>query len=358
MGPRDERLGEDSGEQRAVHLDHVRQVEVDRLVQRLLDRRVRAAERVDAEAGEQVEVFGPICVVEVAALAAHVEAVEADRLQHLRHQRVHVGAVKLEVLALAICQSTLQVERQPASFSDAPSERSSAGWGGARAAARDLRAVDRRANILRCGRRPITPGRPASHRPRRPAGSRRVAAAGRPGRPSSGRCSSPPPDLRLRRARLPRALPAGPWDAHQLCPATAATTPRWRRTSSGHRGRSSTGTIPSSRTTRTTPAGVNLRGQHDDAVPGDLLAPVTLTAGPIAAMNVLARLALAGAATTSFLTFRRWVRWTPAAAIGGLAVRLLALHVRPFLRPPQPDLRPPPPAAAAARRRGAPCASE
>ena len=49
-------LGEQPRQQRAVHLHHVRQVEVDGLVQRRLERRVAAAERVNPEAGKEIEV--------------------------------------------------------------------------------------------------------------------------------------------------------------------------------------------------------------------------------------------------------------------------------------------------------------
>jgi hypothetical protein len=66
------------------------------------------------------------------------------------------------------------------------------------------------------------------------------------------------------------------------------------------------------------PAGVNMAANTTMPFLGLVLAPITLTAGPIASMNILAHVALAGSATTAFLVFRRWVRWTPAAAAGGL----------------------------------------
>jgi hypothetical protein len=46
-------------------------------------------------------------------------------------------------------------------------------------------------------------------------------------------------------------------------------------------------------------------------------APVTLTLGPIAAFNVLLRLAFASSAASMFLVLRSWCRW-PAAFVGGL----------------------------------------
>lgn len=50
---------------------------------------------------------------------------------------------------------------------------------------------------------------------------------------------------------------------------------------------------------------------------GVMGAPLTLTLGPIAAFNVLLRLAFASSAASMFLVLRNWCRW-PAAFLGGL----------------------------------------
>jgi hypothetical protein len=50
---------------------------------------------------------------------------------------------------------------------------------------------------------------------------------------------------------------------------------------------------------------------------GVLAAPVTLTLGPVAAFNVLLRLAFASSAASMFLVLRSWCRW-PAAFVGGV----------------------------------------
>jgi hypothetical protein len=50
---------------------------------------------------------------------------------------------------------------------------------------------------------------------------------------------------------------------------------------------------------------------------GFIAAPVTLTLGPVAAFNVLLRLAFASSAASMFLVLRNWCRW-PAAFVGGL----------------------------------------
>ncbi len=52
---------------------------------------------------------------------------------------------------------------------------------------------------------------------------------------------------------------------------------------------------------------------------GVLMAPVSLTAGPIVAMNLVAHLAFVLSATSMFLVLlKRWVPWAPAAFAGGL----------------------------------------
>ena len=56
MSAGDQRLGQEAGQQGAVHLHQVGQVGIDRLVERLFDGRVGPAQREHAEAGQQVEV--------------------------------------------------------------------------------------------------------------------------------------------------------------------------------------------------------------------------------------------------------------------------------------------------------------
>jgi hypothetical protein len=50
---------------------------------------------------------------------------------------------------------------------------------------------------------------------------------------------------------------------------------------------------------------------------GLLASPVTLTLGPVAALNLLLRLAFASSAASMFLVLRNWCRW-PVAFVGGL----------------------------------------
>src|ERR1700722_6793911 len=84
----------------AVHLDHVRQVEIDRLMERLLERGVTPPECVDTESRKEVEIALALGVEQVAALPAHVEAIEPDRFEHAPQLVVQVLLMQCIVLAM------------------------------------------------------------------------------------------------------------------------------------------------------------------------------------------------------------------------------------------------------------------
>ncbi len=67
------------------------------------------------------------------------------------------------------------------------------------------------------------------------------------------------------------------------------------------------------------PVGLNLL--TDTSVPalGLILSPVTLAFGPVTAMNVASTLVPVLTALSMFWLLQRWVRWRPAAFVGGLA---------------------------------------
>ena len=66
------------------------------------------------------------------------------------------------------------------------------------------------------------------------------------------------------------------------------------------------------------PGGINLLDDTSVVALGVVLAPVTWLAGPVTSMNVALTLAPTLSALAMFLLLRRWVRWTPAALVGGL----------------------------------------
>jgi hypothetical protein len=65
------------------------------------------------------------------------------------------------------------------------------------------------------------------------------------------------------------------------------------------------------------PSGVDLANGQLAPLLGLLAAPFTITLGPVAAFNVLLRLAFASSAGSMFLVLRTWSRW-PVAFVGGL----------------------------------------
>jgi hypothetical protein len=65
------------------------------------------------------------------------------------------------------------------------------------------------------------------------------------------------------------------------------------------------------------PDGVDLANNTLSPLLGFVAAPVTLTLGPVAAFNILLRMAFVSSAGSMFLVLRNWCRW-PAAFIGGL----------------------------------------
>ncbi len=67
------------------------------------------------------------------------------------------------------------------------------------------------------------------------------------------------------------------------------------------------------------PTGINLLDDTSVLALGVVLAPVTLAAGPVLAMNVGLTLAPALSALAMYLLLRRWVAWAPAAWLGGVA---------------------------------------
>jgi hypothetical protein len=82
-----------AGEEGAVHLHHVREVEIDGLVEGGLQRRMAASEGIDPEAGEEVQVPISLGIEEVGPLTPDIEAVEPDRLEHAGQLEVQVLVV-------------------------------------------------------------------------------------------------------------------------------------------------------------------------------------------------------------------------------------------------------------------------
>ncbi len=70
-------------------------------------------------------------------------------------------------------------------------------------------------------------------------------------------------------------------------------------------------------TTLDAPRGVNMMWNTAFLLPGVLLTPLTLLAGPQASLTLILTLSIAGSAASAFWVLRRWDASRPAAAIGG-----------------------------------------
>ena len=66
------------------------------------------------------------------------------------------------------------------------------------------------------------------------------------------------------------------------------------------------------------PTGINLLDQPSVMALTVPLIPVTWIFGPVASFNLASTLVPALTAFAMFMVLRRWVRWTPAAYLGGL----------------------------------------
>ena len=95
----DESFGEEAGENGAVHLDHIGEVEFKDVTNGFLDGGMVATDVEDAVAAEEVEVVLAVEVVEVGAFTAGVDLVKAYGALDLHERAVHVLVVQIVVLA-------------------------------------------------------------------------------------------------------------------------------------------------------------------------------------------------------------------------------------------------------------------
>ena len=94
----DESFSEEAGENGAVHLNHVGEVEIQDIADRFLNRGVIATNVEDAVAAEEVEVVLAVEIVEVGAFSAGIDFIKADGALNLYESTVDVLIVKLVIL--------------------------------------------------------------------------------------------------------------------------------------------------------------------------------------------------------------------------------------------------------------------
>jgi len=105
-----EGLGQETGKNGAIHLDHVGEVEFENVPDRFLNGRVVAADVEDAVTTEKVEVVLTVKVVEVGSFASSIDLVETDGPLNFDECTVYVLVVQVVVLAQPGEDRVFQVE--------------------------------------------------------------------------------------------------------------------------------------------------------------------------------------------------------------------------------------------------------
>ncbi len=105
-----QRFREQPAQERAIHLHHVRQVELEHVADRLLHRRMVAADVEHGIAAQEVEVIPPIHVVKIGAFRARIDLVKTDHPLRCHQRAIEVLLVQIVVLAQPRGDDLLQVE--------------------------------------------------------------------------------------------------------------------------------------------------------------------------------------------------------------------------------------------------------
>src|SRR5439155_11475690 len=108
--PLEELLRNEAGKQRQVELHHVGELGVENVVQCLPNHRMIAADAVNTEPGQEVEVAVAFLIPEVRPLGPDHLAVETDRVEHARHLMVEMFLVQSRRLASALVDQRTDVE--------------------------------------------------------------------------------------------------------------------------------------------------------------------------------------------------------------------------------------------------------
>ena len=91
-------LSEQSAEKRAVHLDHVWQIQIEYVSNRLLHDRMIPANVENTVAAQKVEKRLIIHVIEVSAFASRIDLIKADYSLRLDQRWIYVPLMELVVL--------------------------------------------------------------------------------------------------------------------------------------------------------------------------------------------------------------------------------------------------------------------
>ncbi len=96
---REQPLGQNSGKRRDIHLHEVRQVGIERALERRANRRVVAAERKDTKSAQQIEIALVLAIIEVLPASLAKSYIIADRPQHTDHLLIETARMQAKSLS-------------------------------------------------------------------------------------------------------------------------------------------------------------------------------------------------------------------------------------------------------------------
>src|SRR6266404_1659034 len=114
-----DRFGEQTAQQRAIHLHHVRKIEIEHVADRLFHQGMVSADIENAVAAQEIEIRRVIHVVEIRALGPGIDLVETDHALRLHQRAIQMLLVQLVILAQTRGDDLLQIKtHETKSFRD------------------------------------------------------------------------------------------------------------------------------------------------------------------------------------------------------------------------------------------------
>ena len=106
-----DRFGEQSAQERTIHLHHVRQIEIEHVTDGPLHHRMIPANVENGIAAQEIEIGGVIHVIEISAFRSGVDLVETDYALRRDERPIHVPMMQLVVFTQPCRDDFLQIKR-------------------------------------------------------------------------------------------------------------------------------------------------------------------------------------------------------------------------------------------------------
>ena len=113
-----DRFGQQPAQERAIHLHHVRQIQIEHVADRFLHHRMISPDIENAVAAQEIEIRLVIHVVEISALGPGIDLVETDDALRRDQGAIDVLMVQLVILAQPRRDDLFQVKSHGGMFSD------------------------------------------------------------------------------------------------------------------------------------------------------------------------------------------------------------------------------------------------